>query len=179
MRSRRRQHKHTFGITNIQSLSPQQLAYLAAFIDADGSIVARLVPQHEYVMGWVIRVSVNIHQSSLRRRILDEFQKQLGCGSCRTRGCGTMSDFSINSVEEVQQLLVAILPYLILKKRQAELMLQLIQQREAGLRDVNIFIQNVELVDQISQLNDTILSKRVHTGAAVLSTLRKRGILVE
>ena len=94
----------TLGITNIQSLSPQQLAYLAAFIDADGSIVARLVPQHEYVMGWVIRVSVNIHQSSLRRRILDEFQKQLGCGSCRTRGCGTMSDFSINSVEEVQQL---------------------------------------------------------------------------
>ena len=58
-------------------------------------------------------------------------------------------------------------------------MLQLIQQREAGLRDVNIFIQNVELVDQISQLNDTILSKRVHTGAAVLATLRKRGILVE
>ena len=53
-------------------------------------------------------------------------------------------------------------------------MLQLIEQRTAGFHDVNILTgcacahQNILLVDEISNLNDSIQSKRVHIGTVVL-----------
>jgi len=94
---------YTNNKSGIRSLAPTELSYIAAVVDADGSIVARVVPQPEYKMGWVIRVNANVHQSSKRRLFLNTIQQKVGLGSCRTRKCGTMSDFSINSIAEVKE----------------------------------------------------------------------------
>ena len=63
-----------------------QSAYLAAFLDADGSVFAQIVPKEDYKHKYQIRLTVSFHQKTKRKHFLDLMNKHLGKkGSVRDR----------------------------------------------------------------------------------------------
>ena len=69
-------------------------AYIAGFLDGDGSIHFQLVRRRDYVYGYQIRVSVCFYQSTRGKAGLEWLKEQLGCGYLRDRA-GDMSDYTI------------------------------------------------------------------------------------
>ena len=61
-----------------------QAAYLAGFLDGDGSIHFQLVRQKEYKFGFYIRASISLTQSPSARWGLEYLQGLIGGGICGT-----------------------------------------------------------------------------------------------
>ena len=74
----------------------QDAAYLAGFLDGDGSIHFQLVRQKEYEFGFYIRASMSFTQSTSARWGLEHLQRLVGGGYLRDRGTG-MSDLVVTS----------------------------------------------------------------------------------
>ena len=56
----------TTKLRKLQRLSPEELAYVAGFLDGDGSICARIVKRPEYRLQFEIRVSLSFFQKTTR-----------------------------------------------------------------------------------------------------------------
>ena len=65
-----------------------------------------------------------------------------------------MSDYTIVGEEAVKHCLEALRPYLRVKKRQAALLLQIIEQSQKK-EEPDAFLMRCELVDQVARFNDT------------------------
>jgi hypothetical protein len=50
----------------IKTLSPADAAYLAGFVDGDGSILSQIVKREDYRYKFQIRISMLFHQKSKR-----------------------------------------------------------------------------------------------------------------
>jgi hypothetical protein len=51
----------------IKTLSPIDAAYLAGFVDGDGSILSQIVKREDYNYKFLIRISLLFHQKSKRK----------------------------------------------------------------------------------------------------------------
>lgn len=51
---------------NLQKLTKLDYAYIAGFLDGDGSILAQLVRRTDYRLGFQIRVSITFYQKNTR-----------------------------------------------------------------------------------------------------------------
>src|SRR5262249_6839228 len=69
-------------------------AYIAGFLDGDGSVIFQLVRRRDYLYGYQIRSSVCFFQSTRGKAGLMWLKQQLGCGYVRDRA-GDMSDYTI------------------------------------------------------------------------------------
>lgn len=70
----------------MKKLTEKQAAYLAGFIDADGSISAQIVKREDYVLKFQIRLSVLFIQKKTRIHFLKQVQSELGdIGTVRDR----------------------------------------------------------------------------------------------
>lgn len=70
-----------------------------------------------------------------------------------------MSDYTVVGEEAVKHCLEALRPHLKIKKRQATLLLQIIQQSQKN-EEPEAFLTRCKLADQVSRLNDSKISKR-------------------
>ena len=104
-----------------------EIAYIAGFLDGDGSIMLQLKPRRDYVMGFQIKATIAFYQRTDNRSILDWLHSRLKLGRVRNRNDG-ISQYDIEGLRPVQSVLKLIHPYLILKKQQAEQAMQLIRQ---------------------------------------------------
>ena len=86
-----------------------QAAYVAGFLDGDGSIHFQLVRQKEYRHGFYIRSSVSMTQCTAERAGLEYLQRLVGGGYVRDRGTG-MSDLVITSRPIIGRLLMEVAP---------------------------------------------------------------------
>jgi hypothetical protein len=111
----------------MKQLKDVQLAYLAAFIDCDGSILAQTITKPDYVLKHQIRLSVIFYQHSKRQYSLIKIQKELGFGNLIEKPNG-ISELSIIGQQNVEILLKAIQPFLRMKQKQASLVLNIIEQ---------------------------------------------------
>ena len=50
----------------LNKLSPEQSAYIAGFLDADGSIIAQIVQRNDRVLKYFVQVSVTFFQKDKR-----------------------------------------------------------------------------------------------------------------
>jgi hypothetical protein len=156
----------------IQGSSKQlKLAWLAGFIDADGSINAQIIPRDDYVLKYQIRVSLTVFQSTKRHHILLYIQKLLGKGTIRKRNDG-MSEFCVVGAIQLKLSMESIYPYLELKKPQAKLVLEIIQKLPYT-KDPDILLQACVLTDKIGILTDG--KKRMITTDQVRTTLKDLG----
>ncbi len=150
-----------------KTLSESQKAYLAGFLDGDGCINAQLVSRPEYRLKFQIRLSITFFQSTKRYWFLCQWHKLLGCGVLRKRNDG-ISEYSIVGTANVARICTLLLPYLCLKRRQAELVLQILAKL-SRTQDKEEFIALCELADSIGALNDS--KKRTITAAVVRQKL--------
>lgn len=128
-------------------------AYLAGFLDADGSLNAQIIRRPDYRLRFQLRISVTFFQSTKRHWFLLQLSKLLNCGSLRKRKDG-ISEYSIVGSSQVLILCEQLLPYLRLKRRQALLIIQICKTlRKTQSKEE--FILLCKLADHIGELNDS------------------------
>ena len=146
-------------------------AYLAGFLDGDGSIHIQLIRQSEYRYGFYLRVSVSFHQHRTGRNGLEWIKSQLKAGYLRDRA-GDMSDYIITSRPIIRELLKAIAPYVVFKKRQVEQALEILNAIDK-INSQESFLMTARKADSFSALNRS--KKRINTSNTVLDEWNNMG----
>jgi hypothetical protein len=149
-------------------------AYLAGFLDGDGSIHFQLVRQQEYRFGYYIRASLSLTQSTSARAGLEHLHALIGGGYLRDRGTG-MSDLVITSRPLLTSVLQAVQPYAVFKRAHVARALELLPQIRPRM-DAQEFLRLASEVDAFSTLNYS-KTKRI-SAADVERHLRSMGSLV-
>lgn len=140
----------------LPNLSSVELAYIAGFLDGDGSIFAQIVPRKGYVFKFQIHMCISFFQNRRRKHHLIRLQKWLQMGTLRDRN-DEMSELNIIGEHSVTPLLLALRPFLQLKLKQANLLLKIIEQLSPvrNAQDCQKFWQLCQIVDQVAALNDS------------------------
>jgi hypothetical protein len=98
-------------------------------------------------------VTVQVTQLKKRRVFLEDIKEMIGVGTVRDRN--EISDYVLTDTKLVCEFLKQIVPYLRLKKKQANLVVKIIEQLPTARQTKESFIQLCSLVDQVSNLNDS------------------------
>ncbi len=151
-------------------MSNEEKAYIAGFLDGDGSIMAQLVSRKDYKLGYQIRVSCVFYQKTTHRKFLLWLKEQLGYGYVRLRNDG-MSEYTIVGLREVEHVLTLLYPFLRLKKALARDVLNIIKQHPKQRQmTASKLISLSSLVDMTANFNYS--KKRTITSAVVIAYLR-------
>ena len=149
-----------------------EAAYVAGFLDGDGSIHFQLVRQVGYRFGFYIRSTISFSQSTSARRHLERLQEMLGGGGyVRDRGTG-MSDLVVTSRPLILRTLLAVEPFVIFKREHVDRALDLLPRVRPRIGAVE-FLQLAREVDAFATLNYS-KTKRI-TAEAVERQLRSMG----
>ena len=143
------------------------LAYVAGFLDGDGSIFFQIVRRKDYVRRFQIRSSIAFYQKTESNWTLSWLKKQFGAGYIRHRKTG-ISDYTVVGSKEVKRILLLLKPHVKLKKRQLELGLEILQKLEKSQTNAD-FLVVCKLVDKFKKLNYS--KKRTVTHATVSNSL--------
>ena len=143
------------------------LAYIAGFLDGDGSIFFQIIPRKDYKQKFQIRSSIAFYQSKKYVEILDWLKNYFGVGYIRHRKTG-ISDYTIVKSKEVKRILLLLQPYVRLKKKQVELGLEILSKLENKKSDED-FLEICKLVDKFKELNYS--KKRIITHKTVSESL--------
>jgi len=126
-------------------------AYIAGFLDGDGSIYVRLKPNSTYKYGFQVAPYIVFFQSQKSRVNFEKICSMIGLGHLRERSDGIL-EYIISKHDAVNVLLKIIKPYTILKKEQVALMLKILKQKEK-VKSKKDFIKLAELIDKFRILN--------------------------
>ncbi len=146
-------------------------SYLAGFLDADGSIFVQLKKNDTYRFKFQISPSVVFYQKKTEG--LEEIHKLLALGYLRKRKDG-LTELIIGDRKSIEILLMKVLPFLILKKKQAELMLDILRDLE-GVETSADFIRISIKIDKFRELNYS--KKRTVDARVVSNHLKNLGLL--
>jgi hypothetical protein len=128
-----------------------ELAYIAGFLDGDGSIFFQIIPRKDYKQKFQIRNSIAFYQKTECSEILEWLKNYFGCGYIRHRKTG-MSDYTIVDSKEVYKILKLLQPFVKIKQEQVKLGLKILE----ALQNVNSneeFLEICRLVDKFKELN--------------------------
>lgn len=133
------------------SLSSNKRAYIAGFLDGDGSIYVRAKPNSTYRYGFQIALYVVLFQSAQDRENFEAVCELIGYGKMRERKDGIL-EYAISKTDDIKKFLESVKPFVILKKRQLELMLKIIELK-AKVESGKDFSTLLELIDFYRELN--------------------------
>ena len=133
------------------NFSSTQKAYLAGFLDGDGSIYVRLKPNEDFRYGFQVAPYIVFFQSSKDRKNFEMICALIGVGCLRERNDG-MLEYVIQRQHVIKEFLLDISPYLLLKKGQADLMLQILEKK-SEVRCKEDFVVLMKLIDCFRELN--------------------------
>ena len=98
-------------------------AYIAGFLDGDGSLMLQLKKRSDGALKFRFMATICFYQDTRHEKGLLWIRKQLGIGYIAKRNDG-MSEVRVNGFAQVHEILTKLLPYLQFKKRQATLLLK-------------------------------------------------------
>ena len=156
-------------MNKLKKLMPEQLAYIAGFLDGDGCINAQIIKRSDYKLKYQIRVSITFFQKTKSYWFLLKLNNLLGCGTLRKRP-DNMSEYTIVGISNVEKILLLLKPYILLKQPQTKLLLELIKKMPNVQNDPLAFLKLCEQVDRFTLLNNC--KKRQITAATVRSDFR-------
>ena len=136
---------------DMKELTPEERSYLAGFLDADGSIFAQLVRGNELKYKYRIRVTIGFYQNKRYSWFLTKLQKDLKCGTIRTK-TDDVVEYVITAADPVRNLLLQLKDSLVLKKRQANLVLEILEQKKR-IQSKSDFLEVCRLTDKVAMLN--------------------------
>tara|TARA_Y100000310_G_C20498248_1_gene722612 strand:- start:263 stop:715 length:453 start_codon:yes stop_codon:yes gene_type:complete len=143
------------------------LAYIAGFLDGDGSIFFQIVPRSDYKQKFQIRTSIAFYQKKECGEILEWLKGIFEVGYIRHRKTG-MSDYTIVESKEVGKILKLLQPYVKLKKKHVELGLNILDKLE-NKKSKEDFLEICKLVDKFKEINYS--KKRTLTSEVVSKSL--------
>jgi hypothetical protein len=159
------------------SIDERVLAYMAGFLDGDGTIQVSTTPTNPnlgYRFPFKFQLTVTFIQKSSRVSYLEDIKDKLGgVGNIRYKSDG-VCEYNITNNETIKDLLTLLLPYLRLKKRQGALALLFIETTGKGMTVID-FLKRAMLVDEIASYNDS--KSRINTASKIKQTLIEKGLL--
>jgi len=157
----------------MMKISEKEKAYVAGFLDGDGSIYVRLKPNRDYRFKFQVSPAIVFYQAKKEKNHLIWLQGILKKGYLRERNDGIV-EYIIGDVSSIKSLIQDIFPYLRLKKQQAKLMLKVLDYKEK-VRTAREFVKLAELIDCFQELNYS--KKRTQNAKKVRKVLEQEGLL--
>nr|QJE70576.1 hypothetical protein [Stigeoclonium sp. HB201635] len=158
----------------MKQLTDHEKSYIGGFLDGDGSVNAQIVRRKDYVLKFQIRVSVTFFQSTKRKWFLILLKKKLNMGTIRNKPNG-VTELAIVGAASVCKLLLALKPHIIIKRRQTNLVLTIIEKLPQSKRDPRVFLTLCAIADKFESLNDS--KKREVTSVTVEKLFKEKRIL--
>lgn len=139
-------------------LSEVEKAYLAGFLDGDGSIMLQIHRREAGLEKFRVKTVVCFYQDKRHIDKLEQFRSVLGFGYVYTRSDG-ISELRIEGFQKVLEILQQLYPYLRFKRKQGEIMLDLIpnmQKKEISLNQISEWIKKVRDLNYFSAQRTTL-----------------------
>ncbi len=150
-------------------------AYVAGFLDGDGSIILQLKPRQDYRYGFQIKATISFFQSERGREALFWLHEYIGMGRVRQRKDGIW-EYNIEGWQPVWHILRQVQPYVVAKRRQVEQAMALLEEMMATPQaSPRQFLQWAQRVEAYQALNYS--KNRKYTAKDVLRILRSKGLL--
>jgi len=124
---------------------------MAGFLDGDGSVYVRAKPNPTYRYGFQVALYIVLYQSKKSKKNFAKVCALIGYGNLRERNDGVL-EYIINKIDDVQDFLQCIRPFVILKHKQVELMLTIIEAKRK-IKKESDFNTLLELIDSYRELN--------------------------
>ena len=137
----------------------------------------QLVRRKDYILGYQIRASIVFYQKTKYKWFLKWLKKEFeNCGYLRDRNDG-MSEYTITGIKDVRSILQNTLPFLKLKKKQAILAIEILEEMPGTGRKMNakLLLKLARKVDRFSELNYS--KRRTNTSENLISLLSSQKIL--
>ena len=153
----------------VGSRSSTDLAYIAGFLDGDGSLMLQLKKRKDTKLGWRFMCTICFYQDSRHKAPLYWMQQVLGIGYISHRNDG-MTELRISGYNQVSTILTDLLPYLRFKQQQAQIILlaikvlsstkasKLSQQHLVILTDHMLAVQGHNYVTKKKKTRQEVLS---------------------
>lgn len=135
----------------LENFSSEHKAYLAGFLDGDGSIYARLKPNKTYRFGFQIAAYIVFFQSVKNREKFEKVCSLFPSGTMRERNDG-MLEYIIQRREALDSFLDAVTPFLIQKQEQAKLLREILDTKDL-VENKQDFVKVVDLIQRFERLN--------------------------
>ena len=103
------------------SRSKLDLAYIAGFLDGDGSLMLQIKKRRDGKKKWRFMATICFYQDSRHDEPLSWIRKILGIGYLSKRNDG-MSELRINGFKQIRNILEKLLPFIKFKREQAKAM---------------------------------------------------------
>ena len=150
-------------------------AYIAGFLDGDGSIILQLKPRPDYRFGFQIKATVSFFQSQQGKEVLVWLHQAIGQGRVRERNDGIW-EYNIEGWEPVFRFLQKVQPYVIAKRAQVEEAMSLLAEMMATPEPTpEQFLKWAQRVASYQALNYS--KKRKYTAEDVRRFLGSKGLL--
>ena len=131
--------------------SPTDRAYIAGFLDGDGSIYVQAKKNDTYRYGYQVAPALVFFQSAKSEKLFTEFYEFLNLGLIRKRKDGVM-EITVGRLAEILQLIEIVKPYTRLKRKQLELLEKILEAKKA-VEDQKTFSNLLKLIDGYRSLN--------------------------
>jgi len=126
-------------------------AYLAGFLDADGSIYVQAKPNPTYRYGFQVAPYIVLFQSAKDRINFEKLCSRIGLGYMRERNDGIL-EYIIGKADSIKKFIALVKPFLFLKRKQADLLLRILKAKEI-IKNKLDFRKLLDLVDSFRELN--------------------------
>lgn len=148
-------------------------AYLAGFLDGDGSIMLQIKPRADVRYGFRLQATICFYQDSTHESELRWMRDQLEVGYVSRRNDG-ISELRVNGFVAVKRVLLEIREHIRFKRHQTELVLDAIEILQCK-PTAEQFLTACKIADAISHLN--YKSNRKHSAQNVERELFRNGLL--
>lgn len=140
----------------IEKITNEDKAYIAGFLDGDGSLLTQIIKGPSYKYKFTIRYTIQFVQNKKNHNIMLWLKSRLKVGNIRIRK-DNISEYAITGKYAVALIIKVLLPYLKIKKELGYLILKIIEEDCNVLNQID-FLNVCILVD--STLNYTYGKKR-------------------
>lgn len=107
----------------------QDLAYIAGFLDGDGSIMVQVKRRADAPRGWRIMVTICLYQNSRHKAPLLWMRDVFGIGYISNRN-DNITELRINGYSEVKRILLMLQPFIKFKRKQVVYALRILTSLE-------------------------------------------------
>ena len=108
-----------------QELKIQDIAYIAGFLDGDGSIMMQIKRRSDSKFGWRIMTTICFYQDVRHMESLRWIHRIFHIGYLSTRN-DHIAEYRINGFQETQRILQLLKPFIRFKKKQVAIMLKIL-----------------------------------------------------
>jgi len=155
----------------VGSRSRVDLAYIAGFLDGDGSLMLQIKNRNDGKRKIRFMATICFYQDTRHEKDLLWIRQILGIGYISRRGDG-MTELRINGFKTIQEILKELIPYIRFKAIQAKILLEsclILSKTKLCMLDRE---QLVKIVDSILVIqNENYVTKKKKTRLELLQTL--------